>query len=103
MSKKGFRDLFVWQKAMDYVMEVCRLSAKVVVVGWAKSSRPTNLCSGRLVGREDLAHPTSGRSFPTLPGGAGWGADEVLARSHEVARLINGLSNSLSSKLTPNH
>jgi len=75
--KRDYKDLTVWQKAMDMVTEVYRFTRQFL--GLAKGSLAevdTQLLIARNLGY--LSDP-----------------DPVLQRTAEVARLLNGLLNSL--------
>ena len=76
--KRDYKDLTVWQKAMDMVTEVYRFTRQFL--GLAKGSLAevdTQLLIARNLGY--LSDP-----------------DPVLQRTAEVARLLNGLLNSLA-------
>jgi four helix bundle protein len=125
MDVKSYRDLIVWQKAMDYVTEVYRLTAEFPrdeLYGLTSQLRrsavsvPSNIAEGQ--GRHStrdflnflsMAYGSLNESQTQILIAQRLGyitaqrADTLLERSYEVARLINGLSNSLSAKLIPNH
>src|SRR4051812_9178533 len=118
MSIRNYRDLIAWQKAMDLVEEVCRLTklfpkeetyALATQTRRAAFSIPSNIAEGqgRRGDREfsrflDIAHGSL-REVETqlmIARRLGYiGADQsesILAQAAEVGRLITGLSNSLT-------
>ena len=124
MTIKSFRDLIVWQKAMDLVVEVYRASRAFpkeeqfglnIQLQRSSVSIPSNIAEGH--GRQStreflnflsIAYGSLNEAqtqimlaerleYLTSEKGT-----ELLDRAAEVARLINGLRNSLNAKLAPN-
>lgn len=119
--KRDYKDLVVWQKAMTLVVGVYRAAQtfpREELFGLAAQMRraavsvPSNIAEGQ-------ARPTRGefRQFHGYAKGSlaeletqlliarelGYlqSPDNLLAQLHEVARLLNGLAASLSTKWEP--
>lgn len=120
MKVKDYRDLIVWQKAMDLVVEVYEATKKfpkeeiyglTSQVRRAAVSVPSNIAEGQgrrstkeFLNRLSIAHGSL-REAETQIMIAGRLAylisrevDLLLEKAAEVGRLINGLSNSLLRK-----
>jgi four helix bundle protein len=123
MKVRNFRDLIVWQKAMDFTERVYRETAcfpREEIYGLraqvrnSASSVPSNIAEGQ--GRKttkefrhflSIAHGSLCESQTQLLLALRLKfiteqvTSELTALAEEVARLINGLSNSLNQKSTP--
>lgn len=124
MEIKSFRDLLVWQKAMDFVVKVYRVSAcfpreelygLTSQVRRAAVSVPSNISEGH--GRETtpdflkflgIAYGSLNEAQTQILIGERLGfinesqRTDLIDSAGEVARLLNGLRRSLVAKLTPN-
>lgn len=120
MKVTNFRDLIVWQKAMDLVVAVYELTAKfpkeeifglTFQLRKAAVSVPSNIAEGqaRWSTKEFLHHlsiahgSTAEVETQTLVSVRlkyveQSEADDVLRRANEVNKLINGLANSLENR-----
>src|SRR5436309_1291074 len=121
MEIKSFRDLIAWQKAMDYVIMVYRLTAKfpreelyalTSQLRRSAVSVPSNIAEGH--GRQSMREFLN---FLSVAYGSlnesqtqvliaerleycdAQQATELFNASCEVGRLINGLMNSLNNKV----
>jgi four helix bundle protein len=124
MEIQCYRDLIAWQKAMDFVVRIYEITVQfprdelyglTCQLRRAAVSIPSNIAEGH--GRQstrEFVHFLSvaygslneAQTQVMLAQRLGFlQADQcarVLQLSYEVARLINGLSQSLTRKLTPN-
>jgi four helix bundle protein len=122
MEIKSFRELIVWQKAMDFVVLLYENTAAfpteerfglTAQLRRAAVSIPSNIAEGH--GRQttrDFLHflaiaygsLNESQTQVILAGRLGFLADDrcsmLLDRAGEVARLLNGLTNSLEKRLT---
>ncbi|MCC6125798.1 MAG: four helix bundle protein [Pirellulales bacterium] len=123
VAVRNFKDLIAWQKAMDFTERVYRETAcfpreeiyglRAQVRGSA-SSVPSNIAEGQ--GRNttkefrhflSIAHGSLCESQTQLLLAlrlkyiTDRATSELIKHAEEVARLINGLSNSLKQKTTP--
>src|SRR5262245_17327391 len=121
MEVKGFRDLIVWQKAMNFVVEVYRATASfptderfglTAQLTRCSVSIPSNIAEGH--GRDgtrdflkflSIAYGSLNESqtqillAERLAYLSSENAAKLMDLASEIARLINGLSRSLNAKL----
>lgn len=120
---KNYRDLIAWQKAMEFVTAVYQTTAQFPreeIYGLTSQLRraavsiPSNIAEGH--GRNStrdfikflsIAYGSLNETQTQLMIGKNLGyltkppCDQLLEHSYELARLINGLSRSLTAKLPP--
>ncbi len=123
MVVRNFRDLIVWQKAMDYAVEIYKVTScfpKEEIFGLraqlrdASSSIPANISEGQ--GRNttkefrhylSIAHGSlcESQTHILLAERLKYLSHDVtnrlIERGEEIARLLNGLKNSLKRKAKP--
>ena len=124
MESKSYRDLIAWQKAMDFVTAVYRATASVPrdeIYGLTSRLRraavsiPSNIAEsqGRQSTREiinflSIAYGSVNEAQTQLLIAQRLGylddsdCQSLIEQSYELARIINGLSRSLTAKLSAN-
>jgi four helix bundle protein len=118
MPVQSYRDLIVWQRAMELVMLVYKLTKKFpkeelfglsLQIRKAVVSVPSNIAEGqgRNSTKEFLRHLFIAETQNLVAEMQEYitadESKEVMLRSAEVGRLINGLVNSLEQKLATNN
>ena len=116
----GHQDLEVWQKAMDLVISIYRLTAifpKSEVYGLASQMRraavsvPSNIAEGHglkqtqaylrhlAIANGSLAELETQLEIANRLGYIAKGSDQIMEQAHEVGRMLTGLRKSLQSRL----